>query len=107
MPDKGTKDYDLQHEAWIEVDGRLCYIQRTILFQPDSISFPEKYRSKLPCLVKIEQRYKRGPHKGELMYPDLYELRDHHIMTKNLRPIQKKKCDGWVIPIQELEQMRR
>jgi hypothetical protein len=102
MPDKGTKDSDLSHEAWIEVDGRLCYVQRTVLFKPDSISFPEKYRNKIPCLVTIEQRYQKGEHKGEKMFPDLYELREHMILDKKLRLIQKRKCDGWVVPISEL-----
>ncbi len=106
MPGKGTKSDDYSHNAWVTVNGKPCYVQRTILFQPDSISFPEKYRNKLPCLVKIEQEYKRGPHKGEPMYPDLYMLREHNILTKNLQLIQRRKCDGWVIPINELEKAR-
>jgi hypothetical protein len=106
MPGKGTKDFDVSHKAWKKINGKPCYIQRTILFQPDSISFPEKYKWRLPCLVRIEQEYKRGAHKGERMYPDLYMLREHNILNKKLQLIQRRKCDGWVIPINELEKVR-
>ena len=102
-PVKGTVNYDLSHDAWKMVDGNRCYKQRTILFRPDSISFPRKYRSNLPCIIRIAQRYERGDKEGELMYPDLYVLRDHMIMTKKLKWIQKGKCRGWVVTIDELE----
>ena len=100
---KGCKDHDLSQEAWVTVDGKSCYVQRTILFKPDSISYPEVYLSKLPCLVTIEQEYGKGPHAGEKMYPDLYVLKKYMILNKKLKPIQKRKCDGWIIPIRELQ----
>jgi hypothetical protein len=103
MPSKGTVDYDLSHDAWINVDGKRCYVQRTVLFggktRPDAISFPHKYMHKLPCLVQINQRYASG----ELMYPDLYILRKQMVITKEKREIQAGKCDGYIIPINELE----
>lgn len=103
MPGKGTKDHDVSHEAWTSVNGVPCYIQRTIMFRPDSITFPKKYRQKLPCLIRIDQTFKRKPNKGKLLYPDLYILRNHMILNKPERSIQRGKCVGWVIPIQELE----
>jgi hypothetical protein len=107
MPDEGTVDHDFSHDAWLEVDGNHMYVQRTILYSPDSISFPEKYRRNLPCVIQIRATIKRGENKGELMYPDLYVLRDHMLLTKELKKgkkgIQKGKVDGRIIPIQELE----
>lgn len=117
MPDKGVvntakgcKDHDLSQDAWKIVSGQRCYIQRTIMFAPDSISFPHKYLDKLPCLVRIEQRYKRGANKGKKMYPDLYVLSKPVVLSEPLRiakngrgGIQKSKCDGYVIPIKNLQ----
>lgn len=103
MPGEGTIEANFDHEAWFEYDGHPLYVQRTILFQPDSVSFPKKYRSNLPCFIQIDQRFKRGEEKGKLMYPDLYMLREHHILTKKLQKIQARKCEGWVIPIRQLE----
>jgi hypothetical protein len=110
MPGKGTKDGDYSRKAWKVIDGRTCYIQRTIMFRPDSISYPHKYLDKLPCIVKIEQKHKIGPNKGKLMYPDLYMLSKPVVLTHRLRVvrpdgkggIQASKCDGYVIPIHEL-----
>lgn len=103
MPDKGTVNYDFGQEAWVVVNKYDCYVQRTIMFRPDSITFPKKYRHKLPCIVKIEQKFKRGPEKGERMYPDLYILRKHMLLNKTEQKIQRKKCDGYIVPIMELD----
>jgi len=106
-PCKGEVGYDLSHKAWTEIDGNRVYVQRTILYSPDSISFPEKYRRNLPCVIQIKAIIKRGEKKGELMYPDLYVLRDHMLLTEELKTgkkgIQKGKVDGRIIPIQKLE----
>jgi hypothetical protein len=102
-PGKGTVGYDLDHKVWFNIDGNRLYEQRTIMNNPDSISYPEKYRHKLPCVIRIVQRYERGDDKGMLMFPDLYVLRDHMIIAKKTQMIQNKKCDGWVVPIQVLE----
>ena len=103
MPDKGTVDRDYSQDAWLTVNGNDCYIQRTIMFRPDSITFPKKYRHKLPCLVEIKQKFKRGEQKGELLYPDLYILRRHMLLTKAEHKIQRKKVTGYIVPIQELD----
>jgi len=106
MPGKGTIEHNLSQEAWIDINGADCYVQRTILFggknRPGAISFPHKYMHKLPCFVQIKQRYKSG----ELMFPNLYVLRKPMVITKTRQLIQAGKCEGYVIPITELEEVK-
>ena len=104
MPGKGT--LDRSEEVWFTRDGNRLYIQHKI-FRPASISFPKKYRHKLPCIIKIEEKYKKGDKKGRYIIPDLFVLRDHMLLNKELlegrKGIQGGKCDGWIVPIEELE----
>ena len=105
MGGKGTRDRN--EEVWfVTVNGNRLYVQHKI-FRPASISFPKKYRHKLPCLIKIEERHKTGDKKGKFIISELFVLRDHMLLNKELlegrKGIQAGKCDGWIIPIEDLE----
>ena len=103
MPGQGT--LDRTEESWFTINGNRCYVNHKI-YHPKSISFPKKYRNKLPCIIKIEEQYMKGGKKGKFIIPELFVLRDHMLLNKVLlegkKGIQAGKCDGWVIPIEDL-----
>lgn len=114
--EEGTVAKDFTQKAWKKYKGYNLYIQRKILYgaETDMISFPQKYKKKLPVVVRITDSYEKGPNKGDLLHPETYLLTETDLLTLPLREpkdgkggIQKGKVSGYFVPLNKLEIFER
>lgn len=111
MSGKGTIDHNWEQVAWVEINEEKCYVVKKVftIDKKDHISYPERYYLKAsqsyrcpPVFITILQEYKKGEFKGDIIYPDVYELRYFVLINKKEQSIQGGRTTGKAVPISEL-----